>query len=143
MTRLVRNIFSAFAVLLALSFGVVPQGVHARNDGSLEMVLCVDGLAKTVWIDASGDLTDPPQQLTNCKDCRCHMSATSDHMGAPDCKIFTASWPALPAAADQSVAHTAEVRAMPRAPPACLAQMHKAGPRLMPPAAAPFAEDTL
>lgn len=64
---------SILALLVALCLAFYgPFGMARASDGSvISMVICADGVAQTVLIDADGNPVDPVQTCPDCLTC-CH-----------------------------------------------------------------------
>lgn len=108
--------------LLVLCLGVALYGAAANAGmkmpvGGTEMVICADGVALTVYIDANGDPVEPGGVCCNCLDCG-HapvLFANQTSAGLAKPQYPSPSWPM--ADADVTIVLDTNARPMPRGPP--------------------------
>lgn len=87
-------------------------------DGSITVVLCVDGGSKTLTLDAEGNPVDPAQECCDCMSC-CHaVGGDLPRRAGAGPMIFSVQGVHWAAPASDAVLSTINTRHLPRGPPA-------------------------
>jgi hypothetical protein len=119
--------FAHLLICMTLSLMLVASGVKAsaarlsmalEGEATTELVICADGQAKTVFLNAKGEPVTPDskKRCANCPDCR-HATAITQHFcTAVEAVMRSISVPA-PVLPVSIVATYAEMHPQPRAPP--------------------------
>lgn len=109
------RMLSALFLTLALAVTSVSQAVARGQDAGLtEMVICANGLAVSVHVDAAGNIADPPH---HCPDCLLALAPADPAPRLPQPAVLSRD-AVTGLCAPQDAPCTAPRAAAPRGPPA-------------------------